>query len=74
MLHGLPEYQTDEIPTWALFKPSSVMPVAYSIACDAPCDFGWVMVAETLLSCGSESFAVALRQDEVDDKERLGLC
>jgi hypothetical protein len=31
------------MPTWALFMSSSVRPVAYSIACEAPCERGWVM-------------------------------
>jgi hypothetical protein len=69
MLQGFPEYQTDEIPTWALFKPSSVMPVAYNMAWEAPCDLGWVMAAETLLSFGSESLA---RKEDVEERDRLG--
>lgn len=68
MLQGFPECQTDEMPTWALFRPSSVMPVAYNIACEAPWDLGWVIVAEILLSFGSESL---VRQAEVEKRERL---
>jgi hypothetical protein len=45
------------------------MPVAYNMACEAPWDFGWVMAAETLLSCGS-SFWEA-RKVEVDERDRL---
>jgi hypothetical protein len=41
------------------------MPVAYSIAWEAPWDFGWVMVAETLLSFGSSS-VVARSVEEVE--------
>lgn len=69
MLQGLPVYHTDEMPTCALLNLSSVMPVAYSIACEAPCDFGCVIVAEVWLS--SESLRVALRRGCADDKERL---
>lgn len=50
MLQGFPECHTDDIPTCALFSPSSLMPVAYNIAWEAPWDFGWVIVAETVLS------------------------
>jgi hypothetical protein len=70
MLQGFPEYQTDEIPTCALFNPSSVIPVAYNMACDAPCDFGCVTVAETVLSLGSELSWLAWRI-ELEDKQRL---
>lgn len=60
MLHGLPEYQTDEIPTCALFMSEGVRPVAYSIACEAPCDLGWVMAAEVLLMPLSELHRTAV--------------
>lgn len=46
--------------------------MAYNIACEAPCDFGCVIVDETLLSCGSESLE-DVRRDEVEDKERLDI-
>lgn len=55
MLHGLPLYQTDEIPTCPLFKSSSWSPVAYSIACEAPCEMGCVTWRETLLIAESAS-------------------
>ncbi len=42
MLQVLPSHQTVAMPTSALLMSSSVMPVPYSIACDAPCDFNWV--------------------------------
>jgi hypothetical protein len=63
MLHGLPEYQTDEMPTWALFMSVSLMPVAYSIACEAPCDLGCVMCLLTELSSLS---ALAVRAAELE--------
>ena len=44
------------------------MPVAYNIACEAPCDLGCVMAEETLLRFESESLA---RYEEVDDSDRL---
>ena len=68
-MQGFPEYHTDDIPTCALFNPSSVIPVAYNIACEAPCDFGCVMAEETLLSFDSESLA---RYEDVEDRDRLG--
>jgi hypothetical protein len=40
----LPSYQTEQTPTCALFMSSSVMPVAYSIACEAPCTLDWVKI------------------------------
>src|SRR5687768_4462868 len=43
MLQGLPSNQTLEMPTCGLDMSSSVRPVAYSIACDAPCDLGCVI-------------------------------
>ncbi len=43
ILQVLPSYQTLEIPTSALSMSSRFRPVAYSIACDAPCDLGWVI-------------------------------
>jgi len=52
-----------------LFKPSSVMPVAYNIAWEAPCDLGCVIVRETLFRSLS-SFCEA-RKEDVDDKARL---
>src|SRR6185369_16087758 len=42
MLHDFPSYHTLEMPICGLFISSSVRPVAYSIACDAPCDRGCV--------------------------------
>ena len=48
MLHGLPSYHTEHMPTCALDMSDSVMPVAYSIACEAPWDAGWV----STLRCG----------------------
>ena len=69
MLHGFPVYHTDDIPTWALFNPSSVMPVAYNMACEAPCDLGWVIALETLLR--PESSFEEARKGEVDERERL---
>ena len=71
MLHGLPVYHTEDMPTCALLNPSSVMPVAYNIACEAPWDLGCVILAETLLSCAPESLA---RYEDVDDKDRLVEC
>ena len=50
ILQGLPSYQTEQMPTWGLFMSSSLSPVAYNIACEAPCDFGCVNV----LSIGKE--------------------
>ena len=38
MLHGLPSHHTLAIPICALCISAAVMPVAYSIACDAPCE------------------------------------
>src|SRR3569833_260081 len=69
MLHGLPSYHTDEMPTWALFMSASFRPVAYSIAWEAPCDLGWVMWAETALS-----FSSAFRADVVDRCCLFSLC
>ena len=42
MLQGLPEYHTEEMPTWAFDMSEGSRPVAYSMACDAPWDLGWV--------------------------------
>jgi hypothetical protein len=42
MLQGLPSNHTEHIPTCALDMSDSVMPVAYSIAWEAPWDAGWV--------------------------------
>ncbi len=53
ILQGFPVYHTDEIPTCASFNLSSFMPVAYSIAWEAPWDFGSVICAEILLSLRS---------------------
>src|SRR5687768_4330077 len=41
MLQVFPSYQTLAMPIWALFMSASVMPVPYSMACDAPWDRGW---------------------------------
>ena len=50
MLHGLPSYQTEAIPTCGLFIPSGTLPtsVAKSCACPAPCVFRCVITAEYL--------------------------
>ena len=45
------------------------MPVAYNMACEAPCDFGWVIALETLLRPAS-SFEDA-RKEDVDERQRL---
>ena len=50
MLHGLPEYQTEEMPTCALSMSDGSKPVAYSIAWLAPWDFGCVTCWLVLLS------------------------
>src|SRR3990172_399930 len=50
MLQGLPSYQTLEIPTCGLLMSASVIPVAYSIAWDAPCALGSVTRELNLLS------------------------
>ncbi len=70
MLQGLPEYQTDEMPTWALDMSDSLMPVAYSMAWDAPCDFGCVMYLLIELSSLS---AFAVRRVELVNA-RLWIC
>src|SRR5271154_6854978 len=57
ILHGLPLYQTDDMPIWGLFRSASDMPVAYNIACEAPCDLGCVIFRETLLRPGGRSSA-----------------
>jgi hypothetical protein len=67
-LHGLPEYQTDAMPTCALSMSAVDMPVAYSIACDAPCDLGCVMARLTELSSLS---ALAARAAALE-RARLG--
>lgn len=66
MLQGLPSNHMDEMPTWALFMSASLRPVAYSMACEAPCDLGWVMEEETLLSFSS------LQRGADVDRKRLG--
>src|SRR5438552_14348214 len=53
ILHGLPSYQTLATPTCGFCISSSESPVAYSIACDAPCDFGCVILELNLLFMGS---------------------
>ena len=63
MLHGLPEYHTELMPTCALFMSASLIPVAYSMACDAPCDLGCVMCLLTELSSLS---ALAVRAAELE--------
>lgn len=70
MLQGLPEYQTDEMPTWALDMSDSLMPVAYSMAWDAPCDLGCVMYLLIELSSLS---AFAVRSVELVNA-RLWIC
>ena len=51
MLQLLPSYQMLAMPIWALSRSASVKPVAKSWACDAPCDFGWVMRELQRLIC-----------------------
>ena len=46
MLHGLPSYQTLAMPTCGFCRSSCDSPVASSIACDAPCMAGWVILDE----------------------------
>ena len=48
MLHGLPSYQTEAMPTCGLFMPFSSFPtsVAYSCAWPAPCVRRCVITAE----------------------------
>ena len=55
MLHGLPSYQTEAMPTCGRSMPASSFPtsVAYSCACPAPCVFRCVMTAEYRLSAES---------------------
>ncbi len=43
MLQLLPSYQTAEMPTSALSRSARLRPVACSIACEAPCEAGWVI-------------------------------
>ncbi len=50
MLQGLPSYHTLAMPTCGFAMSGSVMPVAYSMACDAPCALGCVMWELYLLS------------------------
>ena len=45
ILQVLPSNQTLAIPTWGLAMSFSVMPVPYNMACDAPRDFSWVILA-----------------------------
>ena len=71
MLHGFPLYQTDEIPTWALFMSCSLRPVAYSMAWDAPCEMGCVTWRETLLMAESASEGNLLARGRVVERERL---
>ena len=42
--------QTLEMPTWGLARSCSRSPVAYNIACEAPCDFGSVNCALNLFN------------------------
>lgn len=47
---------------------ASVIPVAYSMACEAPCDLGWVMRAEVRLIAAEEAVDLNLaihRQERV---------
>ena len=71
MLHGLPLYQTEDMPTWAFDMSASVSPVAYSIACEAPCDFGWVIFRDTAFRPSNSSFGVAEHLREDWESERL---
>ena len=49
MLQLLPSYQTAEMPTSALSRSARLRPVACSIAWDAPCEAGWVILLLYLL-------------------------
>src|SRR5690606_4831154 len=50
MLQELPSYQTLAMPTCALSMSVGCKPVAYNIAWDAPCAFGWVILELYLFS------------------------
>ena len=52
MLQLLPSYQTLAMPTCGLFMSSAVIPVAYSIACEAPWLLGCVIWLLYLFSSG----------------------
>ena len=43
MLHGLPSNQHEATPTCALSMSASESPAAWSMACEAPWLFGWVI-------------------------------
>mmetsp|Transcript_4092 Transcript_4092/g.7511 ORF Transcript_4092/g.7511 Transcript_4092/m.7511 type:complete len:146 (-) Transcript_4092:42-479(-) len=72
MLHGLPSYQTEQTPTCGLFMSSSLSPVAYSMAWEAPCDLGPVKARLYLFKTGPspsmdmESFVVAEVRNPAD--------
>jgi hypothetical protein len=71
-LQGFPEYQTLLIPTWALSRSLCSMPVAYSMACDAPWALGFVMLRETLLrSLASSGMAPGRWRREVVESALL---
>jgi hypothetical protein len=53
ILQVLPSYQTLAIPTCALSISSRVMPVPYSIACEAPCERGCVIRELYLFNCSA---------------------
>src|SRR5437773_11699955 len=72
MLQGLPSYHTLEMPTWGLFISSSDIPVAYSIACDAPCDFGCV-IFELYLLGSMGKFLYTLLNVSKREESRHGL-
>ena len=52
MLQGLPSYQTLQMPTCGFAISDSVIPTAYSMACDAPCALGWVICELYLFNTG----------------------
>mmetsp|Transcript_33778 Transcript_33778/g.58381 ORF Transcript_33778/g.58381 Transcript_33778/m.58381 type:complete len:239 (+) Transcript_33778:1118-1834(+) len=74
ILHGLPSYQTLAIPTWALFISSSEIPVAYSIAWEAPWDLGWVILLLILFSSGSSAIIDRERAELILATPPMRLC
>src|SRR5215470_7311830 len=55
MLQGLPSNQQEAIPTCALSRSASERPVAKSIACEAPCERGFVIRSLVRLSLAMAS-------------------
>jgi len=43
MLQVFPSYHIAAMPIWALSRSAGESPVPSSIACEAPCERGWVM-------------------------------